>query len=676
MATVLIVDDRPTNRELMRTLLGYGGHEVIEASEGTEALGLAHSQRPDLVLTDILMPGMDGYQLAQELRAAPDTAQTPIVFYTANYLEDEIRPFADACGVARVLLKSADPSVLMSTIDEVLAEGRAATRPADVGKADREHLHAISAKLFEKAQTLTDTEARFQLMAESSPVGIVFGDQHGSASYVNARLAEIMDTAAGDLLGMGWLRAAGDEHRAGALSAACSRAAHAAQYRSRCQITLPDGSLRWLSLHVRAVPDGDRRAGFVATVDDVTTTVEADQRLVDADRLRDHEAKDRAVERLDSLSRLAGGVAHDFNNILGVILAFESFVSESITGLTTAGGLDAGIGQALLGDLERIRTAGERAAGLTQQLLAFGRRTVIHLVPLDLNQAVRASNDLLSASSGTTINLVTTLAPGLHAVVAEPTKVAQILLNLTQNAAQAMPGGGTITITTSNLDPPGHPGAGPGSYARLTIQDTGYGMTPEILERAVEPFFTTKPGGQGTGFGLATVYGIVNQLGGNFAIESAPGAGTLVTIDLPATADPIEAPPPPAAAAHGGTETILVAEDEDGIRESCCRILAQAGYAVLAAGDGPAAMDLAERHPGHIDLLLTDVMMPGMRGDELARLLGGRRPGTRTLFMSGYAGDLMNPDGILEAGLTVLPKPFTENELLATVRSAIDVTQR
>ncbi|MDQ1644409.1 MAG: two-component system, cell cycle sensor histidine kinase and response regulator CckA, partial [Cryptosporangiaceae bacterium] len=451
---------------------------------------------------------------------------------------------------------------------------------------------------------------------------------------------------------------------------------HEREHRSRNQITLQNGTLRWLSLYVRAVQDGGRRAGFIATIDDVTTTVEADLRRADADRLRDQEAKERAIERLDSLSRLAGGVAHDFNNILGVILAFEGFVSEGVAGLTTAGGIEAGVGGALLGDLERIRKAGERAAGLTQQLLAFGRRTVIHLAPLDLNQAVRESKDLLSASIGTTIGLVTSLAPDLHAVVAEPTKVAQILLNLTQNAAQAMPGGGTITITTFNVDPPGRPGTGPGSYARLTIQDTGHGMTPEILERAVEPFFTTKPGGQGTGFGLATVYGIVNQLGGNFAIESAPGDGTLVTIDLPATAEPIEAPPPPAPAAHGGTETILLAEDEDGIRESCYRILSQAGYSVLAAASGAAALDLAEQHHGRIDLLVTDVMMPGMRGDELARRLGGRRPGTKTLFMSGYAGDLMNPDGVLEAGLTVLPKPFSPRELIAAVRSTIDVTQR
>jgi PAS domain S-box-containing protein len=675
MSTVLVVDDRATNRELVRTLLRYQGHQVIEAHEGGEALEMAHAQHPDLVLTDILMPGMDGYELARELRAAPGTATTPIVFYTANYLEAETRPFAEACGVSRVLLKSSDPEVLMRTIDEVLAEGRLPTGPVDTAAVDHAHLRAVSAKLFDKAKALSDTEARFRLMADCSPVGIAFGDKHGSASYVNARLTEITGLPADDLLGLGWLSCAGEDDHDEALAVARGCESHDVQHRYRSRVGLPDGTLRWLDVRVQAVRDDDgEHGGFIGMVDDVTTVVEADQRRRTAERQQDLDAKDRATERLDSLSTLAGGVAHDFNNILGSILAFENFVTESITELATAGRLDAETGRAILSDLQQIRKGGLRATGLTKQLLTFGNRRIISLSPVDLNRAVRESNDLLAPTIGAHIEIVTRLAPDLHPILAEPTNVAQILLNLTLNAAHAMPDGGTLTIVTSNADNTDDSAEDPstpsGRYARLTIRDTGHGMTAETLARAIEPFFTTKGPGQGTGLGLATVYGIVNQLRGVLGIESSPGRGAVFTIYLPTTDQPVEAPPsvPPRG---GGTETILVAEDEDGIRETLIRTLTKAGYTVLAAANGTDALYLAEHHPGDIHLLLSDVIMPGMLGDELATRLHERRPATKTLFMSGYVGDLIHRYDVLAPGIIALPKPFTTDELLTAVRATI-----
>ncbi|MET0492000.1 MAG: response regulator [Actinoplanes sp.] len=681
MPTVLVVDDRATNRELVRTLLNYGGHRVIEAHEGGEALSMAHAQHPDLVLTDILMPGMDGYQLARELRAAPDTAATPIVFYTANYQEDETRPFAEACGVARVLLKSADPAVLIRTIEELLTEGRPAPAPIDTVKTDYEHLRAVSAKLFDRTRSLRDTEARFRVMADSSPVGIAFGDRHGSARYVNARLAEIMRLPAGKLLGPGWLRCADDEHRKDVSATAHGTGPPDVHYRCRTQVGAP-GELRWLNVHVQAIHDEDGEpAGFIATVDDVTAIVDADQQRLAAERQRDIDAKDHATERLESLSTLAGGVAHDFNNILGSILAFESFVSESITDLLPGGLITTEDGDALLADLRQIRQGGRRATDLIQQLLTFGSRTILDLSPLDLNRAVDESSELLAPVIGAGVHIITRLAADLPPVLAEPTAVARILHNLTINAGQAMAEGGTLTITTTEVDHTDVPDAGgsrvAGRYARLTMHDSGHGMTPETLKHAIEPFFTTKGGGLGTGLGLATVYGIVSQLGGAVGITSAPGVGTTITVDLRTTDQPLRnhpevAPAPPA----GGTETILVAEDEDGIRDTLIRTLSAAGYTVLAAPDGAGALELAERHPGAIDLLLSDVVMPGMLGDELAGRVRGRWPAVRVLFMSGYAGDLMNRYGVLQTESTVLPKPFTSGELLTAIRTAIEVTAR
>jgi two-component system, cell cycle sensor histidine kinase and response regulator CckA len=679
MAIVLVVDDRASNRELVRTLLGYGGHQVIEAHEGAEALAMAHAQHPDIVLTDILMPGMDGYELARELRAAPDTAATPIVFYTANYLEAETRPFAEACGVARVLLKSADPQVLMQTIDDVLAEERGAAGPVDTVKADQEYLRAVSAKLFDKSKALTDTETRFRLMADSSPIGIAFGDRHGSANYVNARLTEITGLPVDDLLGLGWLHCASDEDRDEILAVARGHGSSEGQHRHRSRIVMPDETLRWVNVHVRAVRDDGEHTGFIGTVDDVTALVEADQERRLAERRNDIEARDRATERLDSLSTLAGGVAHDFNNILGSVLAFENFVSESVTELTEAGRLDTETGRALLADLTQIRKGGERAAALTQKLLTLGGRSIINLSALDLNQAIRESNELLAPTIGAHIHIVTHLAADLRPVLAEPINVAQILLNLTVNAAHAMPDGGTLTIVTSNADSTDNPdeaGATPaGRYVRLTIRDTGHGMSPDTLARATEPFFTTKGGGHGSGLGLATVYGIVNQLGGVLRIKSAPDRGAAVTIHLPTAddaADQSGETPRGTRAPAGGDETILVAEDEDGIRDTLTRTLTKAGYTVLAAATGADALELAQQHTRPIHLLLSDVIMPSMLGDELAARLLERRPDTKVLFMSGYAGDLMNRYGVLVPGVTALPKPFTTAELLTAIRTMID----
>lgn len=679
MAIVLVVDDRASNRELVRTVLRYGGHQVIEAHEGAEALAMAHARHPDIVLTDILMPGMDGYELARELRAAPDTAETPIVFYTANYLQAETQPFAEACGVARVLLKSADPEVLMQTIDDVLAEDRGDGGPVDTDKVDHEYLRAVSAKLFDKAKALTDTETRFRLMAESSPVGIAFGDRHGSANYVNARLTEITGLPVDDLLGLGWLHCASDEDHDDILAVARGRGSGDGQRRYRSRIVTTDETLRWVNVHVRAIRDDDGEyTGFIGTVDDVTALVEADQERQLAERRSDIDARDRATERLDSLSTLAGGVAHDFNNILGSMLAFESFVSESVTELTEAGRLDAASGHALLADLERIRKGGERATGLTQKLLTLGGRSIINLSAVDLNRAIRESNDLVAPTLGGHIQIVTHLAGDLRPVLAEPTNVAQILLNLTVNAAHAMPDGGTLTVVTSNADSTDNPDdIGPvpaGRYVRLTIRDTGHGMSPDTLARATDPFFTTKGGGQGHGLGLATVYGIINQLGGLLRIESAPGRGAAVTIHLPTTEQAADQPggtPPSTDAPAGGSETILVAENEDGIRDTLTRTLTKAGYTVLAAANGADALELAEQHSQAIHLLVSDVVMPGMLGDELAARLLERRPDTKVLFMSGYAGDLMNRYGVLEPGVTALPKPFTAAEILTAVRTVI-----
>ena len=676
MSTVLLVDDQNSNRELVRDILTYRGHRVIEAHEGAEALGLAHAEHPDLILTDVLMPGMDGYQLAQELRAADDTANTPIVFLTANYLPAEAEPFAEACGIARVLLKSADPQTLLHAVEQALAESPEAHAATDPDEANRVQQQVVAAKLFERTAALSETTARFQLMADHSPVGTVSGDRHGAAHYVNSRFATIMGLPEDDLLGRGWLRCVTEDQHGEILAVAAGRTGSGIRHHYRGQIHLPDESSRWLNVHVQNIPNADERSyGFIATIDDVTAVVEAEQRQRADERRHDVGARIEATQRLEGLSRLAGGVAHDFNNILSAMLGFETLLEEGIDDLVERDRLAAEDGRMLLDDLSHIRKGGRRATELTQQLLTFGSRKQISVAALDLNQAIRESNELLAPTVDDRIEIATHLAADLRPVLAEPVNIGQILLHITMNAFEAMPAAGTLTVVTSNADigqdESAAGGPAPGPYVRMTIQDTGEGMTPEVLERALEPFFTTKPKQNGRGLGLATTYGVVNQLGGTLRIESAPRRGTTVTIHLPATDRRVERPAVPAEEIEGGTETVLVVDDEDGVREVAVRCLAKAGYTVLSAADGPAAIDLLHARSGPIHLLLSDVVMPKMHGTELAAIVGAERPGTPVLFMSGYADGLMNDRGVLPDDITVLPKPFTMNELLAAVRTAI-----
>ncbi|MCM4078560.1 hybrid sensor histidine kinase/response regulator [Paractinoplanes hotanensis] len=679
MGTVLVVDDHTTNRELVRDILTHRGHTVIEAHEGAEALGLAHAQHPDLVLTDVLMPGMDGYQLAQELRAAPDTAGTPIVFLTANYLPAEAQPVADACGVAKVLLKSVDPRTLLDAVDQAIATSTQTHREFDPEQAAHARQQAVDAKLIERTEALAETAARFQMMADHSPVGTVFGDEHGAANYINSRFTDIMGLSPDDLLGLGWLCCVDPDQHNKMLSVAGAGAQDHAQHRYRGEVTMPDGSARWLHVHMQGIPNNNGGShGFIATIDDITTVVEAERQKQAADRKRYVDARIQATQRLEGLSRLAGGVAHDFNNILGAMLGFETFVTEGITELMNTGHIPSDAGRTLLSDLEQIRNGGHRATDLTQQLLTFGSRKHLSVAPLDLNQAIHESCDLLAPTIGKDIDVLTDLAVDLPHILAESVNIAQILLNLTMNACDAMESGGTLTISTSSTAIQGGEdgpcgGLPPGRYARLTIRDTGVGMTPDVLDRALEPFFTTKGRGKGTGLGLATTYGVINQLGGSLRIESAPHRGTTITIHLPTADETAEPPPAPTAqSAHGGTETVLLADDEEGIRETAARILTRAGYTVITAANGPDALNLASHHHGSIQLLLSDVVMPGMPGPELADLITTDRPTVNVLFMSGYADGLINDRGLLPPSATLLTKPFTASQLLAAVRASLE----
>jgi len=380
------------------------------------------------------------------------------------------------------------------------------------------------------------------------------------------------------------------------------------------------------------------------------------------------EAQLRQAQKMEAVGRLAGGVAHDFNNILTVILGAAELLLEQVD---TADRTRA--------DLEEIRASANRAAALTRQLLAFSRRQVLEPRALDLNAVVGNVEKMLRRLIGADIELRTVLRPGLGAAMADPGQLEQVIMNLALNARDAMPDGGKLTIETADaeLDPAyadEHPRVQAGRYVMLAVSDTGVGMDAATLGRLFEPFFTTKEHGRGTGLGLATVYGIVKQSGGYVWAYSEPGQGATFKVYLPradAVPEALAAGAVPEASLHG-SETILLAEDAEPLRSLIERILKRYGYAVLTAASGSQALELAERHDGPIALLLTDVVMPGMSGRDLAERIIAARPDIRILYTSGYTDAVIVWHGVLDPGVTFLQKPFTPKALARKVREVLD----
>ena len=376
----------------------------------------------------------------------------------------------------------------------------------------------------------------------------------------------------------------------------------------------------------------------------------------------------RQAQKMEAVGRLAGGIAHDFNNILTAITGHADLLLE-----------DLGHHDPRRADVDEIRRSAERAAGLTRQLLAFSRQQVLQPKVVDLNALVLDMDKLLRRLIGEDVELATVLDPTLGRVTADPGQLEQVIVNLAVNARDAMPQGGKLTLETRNIDLDSsytleHSLVKPGPYVQLTVSDSGIGMDEETQAHAFEPFFTTKPRGQGTGLGLAMVYGTVKQSGGFIWVYSEPGRGATFKIYLPRVDAPVEsaAPPAPVERPPRGSETVLLAEDEPAVRAIARQALERQGYTVLAAPSGADALALAAQHGATIHLLLTDVVMPGMSGRDLADRLTAQRPGIRVLYISGYTDNAIVRHGMLEPGLAYLQKPFRPDALVRKVRDVLD----
>ncbi|MBI5084860.1 MAG: PAS domain S-box protein [Acidobacteria bacterium] len=505
----------------------------------------------------------------------------------------------------------------------------------------------------ERKRTEAERE-RLMTAIQQSGEAILITDSQGTIEYANPAFTQITGYSGVEALGQNSRVLLGDKHDEEVNRELWSTITGGRVWRGHMVNRRKDGTLLTLDVTISPVRDPvGQIVNYVEVMRDITDEVILQQQFQQA-------------QKMESIGRLAGGVAHDFNNLLTVINGHSDLMLAKLD-----------IQDPIYEGLAEVRKAGERAAALTQQLLAFCRKQVIQPVVLDLNAVVRDVEKMLGRVMGEDVELITDLKPDLGRIRADTGQITQVLMNLAVNARDAMPSGGRLRIETENVvfdeqRVHEHLQLEPGAYVQLTVHDTGAGMDEATRAHIFEPFFTTKATGAGTGLGLSTVYGIVRQAGGHIHVASEPECGTTFKIWLPRLKEAaVAAEPEPPAGALKGSETILVVEDQKDVHKLARLVLNSYGYKVLEAANAAEALLLAESSTGTIDLVVTDVIMPGTNGRELAGRLRPLRPGLKVLFMSGYAEDVLPSRERLDQGIAFLQKPFTPEELARKVRELL-----
>ena len=787
---ILNVDDRQDNRYLFETILRAAGHEVYSAADGAEALALLKNIQCDLIVSDVVMPGMDGFQFCREVKSAPATRDIPFVFFTAVYTERKDEQFALSLGAAGFLVKPLEPDQLvekllkaaqihdtrppaplvddsagfleaynrrvvqkletkLAEIEELnarLQSSEARLRAVVEGTSDAVFvkdrtgryltINAAGARFLARsgenvigrtdAELYDDATARARALAEQrllqfgtvesydeplclagetnprqfhsvrgplrddtgavvgsfgisrdvterrraenqirklsraveqSPVSIVITDAEGRIEYVNPRFSELTGFAAAEVLGQNPRLFKSGRHPVEFYAELWSTIKSGHDWHGILENRRKNGDIFSEQTVISPVKDHSGKVThFIAIKEDITARLQLEEQL-------------RQSQKMDAIGRLAGGVAHDFNNLLTIIQL------EAST-LATNPGLDADATEGV----RQITAATQRATGLTRQLLAFSRKQEKEEQEVDLGEIVENLAKLARRILGEDIRLATAIPPEPVPLRADPGMLEQALLNLAVNARDAMPAGGSlrIAVETVVIDEAyvrEHTGATPGLRAHIEVSDNGTGIAPEHLGRIFEPFFTTKAVGKGTGLGLSTVYGILQQHQGWIAVDSTLGKGTTFHLYLPAlpqsaTANVEEGAENPLPR---GSETVLLAEDDDQIRNLVQAALERQGYKVLTAATGDDALSALQHHDGPVHLLVTDLIMPGsLNGRQLADQARATRPELRTVFISGYPADVVNRHLNLKQDDIFLHKPFAFRTLLEAVRNCLD----
>jgi two-component system, cell cycle sensor histidine kinase and response regulator CckA len=510
-------------------------------------------------------------------------------------------------------------------------------------------------------ESLRESELKFRTLVEASSSGIWRTDATGRNTYVSPRWCEITGMSEADAAGQGWASGLHPDDRIPVRIGWENSATAAKPYTNEFRFVRPDGRLVWVLCQASPVMAGDHVAEWIGTITDITELKQAE---AEREKLQ---AQLTQAQKMESVGRLAGGVAHDFNNMLGIILGYGGIVMEKLHP-----------GDPLRDDVKKIVEAGKRSAALTRQLLAFSRKQPLQPEVVNLNDLLHHFEKMLQRLIGEDIDLQMALADDLAFVLIDPGQFDQTIMNLAVNARDAMPTGGKLTIETANVDMDElcakiHTGVLPGKYVMISMTDSGCGMDETVLAQIFEPFFTTKERGKGTGLGLATVYGIVKQSGGNIWAYSEPGQGTTIKIYLPQTlAKPlVEEISLDEEKEISTGRRVLVVEDEEALRGLLRTILSRLGFQVFVAANGGEALLLMEEQGVKPDLLITDVVMPGMSGAVLVERLRRSQPDLKVLFMSGYTDNAIVHHGVLDPGTPFIQKPFSLKDIAEKIRQVL-----
>jgi PAS domain S-box-containing protein len=636
---VLLVEDSPTDAKLVIQELRSKGREVeFERVQEAEAMRLALERKAwDLVLSDWSMPRFSAMAALEVLRK---TRQDLPFIIVSGTIGEEAAVDAMRAGAHDYVLKD-KLARLVPAIERELREREA-------------------------RRALREAQSRFSRLSESGIIGINIADVHGNILEANDAYMKIVGYSREELLhgSIRWADLTPPEFRGAAERAVAQLTATGVASPWETESFRKDGS-RVPTLVGMAMLEYPKSIAVVLDLTERRRAEEARARAEEA--LRQSEEQLLQAQKMEAVGRLAGGVAHDFNNVLSVILSY----GELIQG-------DLKPADPMRIDIQEIIKAASRAAGLTRQLLLFSRHQVVEPKVIELHEVLANMEKMLQRILGEDVELALVARGSAGRVRVDPTHVEQVILNLVVNARDAMPTGGKLTIETDEvvLDEEytlSHIPLKPGRHVMMAVSDTGIGMDRETQTRIFEPFFTTKEKGKGTGLGLSTVFGIVQQSGGNIWVYSEPGKGTTFKIYLPRVDAEVDVPTPTIAPTTlRGTESVLLVEDEEQVRTVALGILRRQGYQVIVAQHAGEALLLCERHAGKIDLLVTDVVMPQMSGPELAKRLAPIRPEMRVLFMSGYTDDSIVRHGVLEAGAAFVQKPITPSSLTRKVREVLD----
>ncbi|HEY9069774.1 MAG TPA: response regulator [Candidatus Ozemobacteraceae bacterium] len=665
---ILVLDDREDGRYMLEALLRGNSHEVESVANGVRALEKLKESKFDLIISDILMPVMDGFQFCRKVKADPTLSGIPFIFYTATYTSSQDEKLAFQIGADQFIRKPCEPEQIIAAV-KAATSGKTVSRTADTKSLPPDEdilrlynellVHKLEQKMLEAeaaTQALTEERKRFQHLVDELPLGVVLVDREGTFRYINPRFVQLFGYEAAELptlqawrekalvdlkareeIAERWRLVENDER---------DRLPDSWMVRIRCR----DGSLKQVRYHPSFLANGDQ----IVTFEDASEQVRM-------------EAKLRQAQKMEAIATLAGGIAHDFNNILAAVMGFAELAEHTVEPSSEAAK-----------HIAKIMPAARRAKHLVAKILAFSRQSEQERVPLAVHLVIEEVVSLLRSTLPPTIEIRQSINRDCVSF-ADPTQIHQVVMNLCMNAFHAMREKGgvlEINLTRETLTPlvaKSIPGLTPGDYVKLTVRDTGCGMSSDILSKIFDPYFTTKAEGEGTGLGLSVSHGIVRSHNGAIDVTSEVGKGSIFDVYLPQMVIPAEKTVESAEERlPSGTERILFIDDEPGLTALVREILQKLGYTVETCEGAEEAVQLLRDHPGGIDLVITDLAMPRMTGFDLAVELRRLNIPVPMILCSGTATSQVAKQASECGFRDFLGKPFTRRDIAFAVRRVLD----